>query len=194
MDRRTFLTITAATALAGCTGEAADKSDESLNIEITDGTPGRGETVTLRVTEDGTPVEDAAVRLDYQTVGTTNETGHLTVTLPHEGDDAAIDAEKDDLEGELSIEFSSDDQTNVDELAITIVDGTPERGSTITIEVKADGDPVAGAEVEVAGETAGTTDANGRLTVTLPETEDEEVEIRADSSDLSGERTVSFEN
>lgn len=191
MHRRTFLTITTAAALAGCTSESTESADESLQIEVTDGTSGLGETVTLRVTEDGTPVKNATVRLDYQNVGTTNETGHLTVTLPNEGDDAAIDAEKDNREGELSIEFSSDEQTNVDELSIAVVEGAPESGATITTEVTAGGDPVAGAEVEVDGEIAGTTDADGRLTVTLPETEEEEIKIEADSSDLSGERTIS---
>lgn len=193
MNRRSFLTVAAA-GLAGCTDAVTPNSDESLQIEITDGIPGRGETVTLRVTDDGSPVENATVRVDYQYVGTTNETGHLTVTLPHEGDDVAIDAEKGDREGERSIEFSGDEEPDVDELSITVVEGTPEPGATITVEVTAGGDPVAGAQVEVDGESAGTTDADGRLVVTLPETDEDEIEIEADTSDLSGELTVSFDD
>lgn len=194
MNRRTFLAVSVAAAVAGCTGESTETPPGPLAIEITDGTAAPGETVTLQVTAGEDPVENATVRVDYRTVGTTNETGHLTVTLPHEGDDVAIDAEKGDREGERSIEFTSGGQTSADELSIAVVEGTPGPGATITVEVTADGDPVAGAEVEVAGETAGTTDADGRLTVTLPETEENAVEIRADSGDLSGERTITFDN
>jgi hypothetical protein len=193
MNRRTFCTAIAV-ALAGCTTESTTTTDGALDVQITDGAVSPAETVTLRVTQDGSPVQNATVRLDYQQVGTTNETGHLTVTLPREGDDAAIDVEKGDREGELAIEFGSDAQATVDEVAIAVVEGTPEPGATITIEVTADGEPITGAEIEVHGETVGVTDADGRLTVTLPETADDEVRIEADSSDLSGELTVTFED
>lgn len=197
-SRRTFLQTTStlgALAIAGCAGLLGDQASSgddanALKIDVSEGSLGPGETVTLQVTDGDDPVENAAVRIDYQEVGTTDADGRITVTLPQKSD-VAIDVEKGDLEGEREIEFEGTPSDGDDGLTVEIVDGSASPGETVTVAVTSGGEPIAGAEIEVEGETAGTTDGDGRLEVTLPE--DDEVTIEADTSDRSGELTISFE-
>lgn len=177
-------------ATAGCTGNLFGGGGPA--IEVVEGTAGPGETVTLRVTDGSGPVSRASVRIDYQVVGTTDGDGRITVTLPPKAD-VAIDASKGDFEVERRIEFSTTPSGGTtDSLDVAIEPADPGPGDTVTVTVTAGGEPVAGATVEVGGDEAGTTDADGRLEVTMPSDEDE-VDIRADTSDRSGEITVTLE-
>lgn len=197
--RRTYLEAIGAlgvAAVAGCTGQTGSGDETppgegALAIEIAEGTVDPGETVTLQVTNDSDPVEDATVRIDYQEVGTTDTDGRLTVTLPREPD-VAMDVEKGEREGEREFEFDitpSEGET----LGIEVVEGSIEPGETVTVAVSADGGPIAGATIEVNGDQVGTTDSDGRIELTVPENTDG-VTIEADTSDRSSELTVSFED
>jgi hypothetical protein len=178
-------------------GSDDDRADEEsqadrngrLDIEISNGTAGPGETVSLLVTENGTPVEGATVRIDYQDVGTTDDAGRITVTFPQKSD-VAIDASVGDREGERTIEFESEPDEAAGELDVEIVEGSADPGQNVTVGVTANGEPVAGAQVDVESEAAGTTDNEGRIVVTLPD--EEEVDIDADTSDRSGRLTITL--
>lgn len=187
--RRAILGTLAALATAGCVDGLLGAGGPG--IEIVDGVPAPGETVTLRVTDENGPVADARVRIDYQVVGTTDGDGRITVTFPPKVD-VAIDVSKGDFEVERKIEFSTTPTGGSDDLDIGIEPSDPGPGDTVTVTVTAAGEPIAGATVEVGGEEAGTTDADGQLEVTLPTGQDE-VEIDADTSDRSGEITVTLE-
>ncbi|MFD1598030.1 DUF4198 domain-containing protein [Halobellus rarus] len=78
-----------------------------------------------------------------------------------------------------------DDEADETPLSIGIVDGAAEPGANVTLAVTAAGEPVEGATVELGDRTVGTTDADGRITVTLPD--DEEVEIEIEDGEREGE-------
>ncbi len=78
------------------------------------------------------------------------------------------------------------------DLLIAVVEGTPAPGATVTLQVGAAGDPLADATVRVGDAVAGTTDANGELTVTLPT--DDEVEITVEDGDREGELEFEFDD
>jgi len=94
----------------------ADERDEDREAELTanfDADVVAGENATLRVTNDGDPVDGATVSVDGERAGTTDANGtyvvgvpddaeELEVTVTHEGAEAEVDAE---LEG------ASDDDT-----------------------------------------------------------------------------------
>lgn len=199
LSRRTVLRASAVLVVggaAGCVGNGGDVADVeregTLRIAVQEGSPGPGETVSLRITDDEQPVENASVRVDYQEVGTTDTDGTIDVTLPPK-DDVAVDAAAGDREGELDLAFDGGDgEVNADDegLGVAVVEGSPAPGATVTLRVTADGTPVAGARVEVGGEDAGTTDGDGRLEIVLPD--DDEVEVDVDTSDRSGELDLSL--
>ncbi|EMA65278.1 hypothetical protein C461_14318 [Halorubrum aidingense JCM 13560] len=158
--------------------EDGDDDDETpLSISIVDGTTEPGETVTLRVTAAGEPVEGAAVELDDQDVGTTDADGRITVTLP-DADEVDIEAEDGEREGELEISLGTDDGDDGDDEADAelrerlSVDGTAENG-TVTVSVAYDGAGVDGVSVFVDGDRVGTTGADGSLSFDAPDVDDE---------------------
>ncbi len=78
------------------------------------------------------------------------------------------------------------------ELAIAVVDGTPGPNETITIQVLANDKPVESATVTLNDRVVGTTDADGRITVTLPSAGD--VELTAQTDDAESELEFEFED
>lgn len=71
------------------------------------------------------------------------------------------------------------------ELALVIDAGTPAPNATITVRVLANGAPVEGVPVSLNDRVVGTTDAEGRITVSLPAAG--EVELTAQTDDSEGE-------
>jgi uncharacterized GH25 family protein len=179
-----------------------DAEDEtSLSITVVSGEPAPGATVTLQVTAAGEPVAGAEVEIDDQIVGTTDDNGQLTVTLPDD-DEVDIEVEDGDREGELELSLGADreeadddddenDGDESDELSVSVVSGDPAPNATVTIEVTQNDEPVADASVTVNDEPLGVTDENGQLTITLPD--DEEVDIEVESGDSEGELDFEFE-
>jgi len=70
--------------------------------------------------------------------------------------------------------------------------GKPGLGAEVVLFVTADGSKVEGALVTVNGEEVGTTDANGQLVISLPDTPGE-VEIEATLGDKSGDIEIELE-
>ncbi|WP_299265391.1 DUF4382 domain-containing protein [Halorientalis sp.] len=81
------------------------------------------------------------------------------------------------VDEELEVEF-------VDEESVT-------RGGNATLAVTRDDEPVANATVEIDGERVGTTDADGRVTVTVPDEEKFKLVVKA--GDDVADRRVTFE-
>ena len=95
-------------------------------------------------------------------------------------------------EEEEADEEDVDEEDTDEELSAEIVSGDPAPGATVTLEVSGSDGTVADAAVHVNGDDAGTTDADGQITVTLPE--DDEVEIDVRDSDREGELEIEFED
>lgn len=74
-------------------------------------------------------------------------------------------------------------------LAVEFV-GPVRTGEEATVSVTLDGEPVEDAEVQVDGETAGRTAANGRLAVTVPDTDEVRVVAKTDSAVATTTRSL----
>ena len=96
-------------------GEEDDRDADELSVAVVSGEVGPGATVTVKVTDaEGEPVEGANVEAEGKSVGTTDADGRIEVTFPADGDEANIDVEDGDREGELEAEFETD-SANTDE-------------------------------------------------------------------------------
>lgn len=101
---------------------------------------------------------------------------------PHgEADDADEEAEDEAEEGE----DAADEERDERELALVVADGTVAPNETVTVRALADGEPTADVTVYRDGEAIGTTDADGTVSVTLPESG--EVELTAGEGELEFE-------
>ncbi|PSP76957.1 hypothetical protein BRC81_11480 [Halobacteriales archaeon QS_1_68_20] len=165
-------------------------------------------TVTLTVTHDGAPVEGLSVVANGDHVGTTDANGAVvfetdaTEELEVEFTKGEFETERDyELrDGGLVPEDGPDgddhededdddeaDEDEVDNLALSVVEGDPTPGATITVKVTADGEPAAGATVEVDGDVVGETAADGTLTVTLSDSDDARIEAEYGGEDARQE-------
>lgn len=91
----------------------ADAEDDSLSVDVVSGDPAPGATVTLEVTDDA-PVSGAAVEIDGVEVGTTDDDGRITVTLP-DASEVDVDVTDGDREGELEFEFADTESDDTEE-------------------------------------------------------------------------------
>ena len=90
-----------------------------------------------------------------------------------------------EFEEETEPREADDDDADEVPLSVSIVNGTADPGATVTLRVTAAGEPVEGAAVELNDQDAGTTDADGRIAVTLPD--DDEVDIEVEDGDREGD-------
>lgn len=190
--------------------EDETETDRELTISVVEGTAAPGAEIALRVTDGTDPVGNASVTINDADTGLTDADGRLTVTLPDTAD-VKIEATAGESDGEREFEFESaenvtenesqndqneteskDDETDDSEsLSILVNSGDPAPGATVTLEVTGNGEAVTDAAVTINGEPVGQTDADGQLTVTLPDAED--VKIEATAGDSDGEREFEFD-
>ena len=185
--------------------DAEDRDDDLGDRLSMDGSVENG-TVDVSVTYDGEGVEGVSVSVDDEPVGTTDADGSLSFAAPADVDEFEVGADGTLVAGDIDVderdtddaddadgENADDDDGDAEDLSVAVVSGDPAPGATVTVEVTdADGEPVEGATVEVDGESAGTTDADGRIAVTLP-ADDDEVEIEVEDGDREGELEIEFD-
>ncbi|MFC6826109.1 DUF4382 domain-containing protein [Halopelagius fulvigenes] len=80
-------------------------SKAELNASFADAVE-RGENATLSITRDGSPVADVTVAVNGERVGTTDETGSFTVSVPRNATKLKVTVAAD-AEAELEVEFES---------------------------------------------------------------------------------------
>ena len=121
-----------------------------------------GRTVTLTATIDDVPVRSAAVRLDGERVGTTNDSGRLEVALPTEPGNYTVVVSRDAVSGERTV--------TLDGLSVATEPALPVAlpGTGLAVTVTAGGEPVPNATVVLDGAAVAETDGNGTALVTLP--------------------------
>ncbi|MCO8267570.1 DUF4382 domain-containing protein [Haloferax sp. AB510] len=85
-------------------GERAETDAESDLTVSFDGNVSAGENVTVVVTRNGTPVENATVTINGETAGTTDADGELGVTIPDERDVTVVVVDGE-TESETEFEF-----------------------------------------------------------------------------------------
>jgi hypothetical protein len=94
--------------------EPRDGDDPVIGIEIVEGTPAPGATLTAKLTLAGEPLADAPLVVDEEVVGTTDENGTVRFDLP-EDSESKLTAEVADAEAELEFEFENEEDENDDE-------------------------------------------------------------------------------
>lgn len=176
--------------------------DASLVIEVV-GEIVAGEPATLRVTDAaGAPVVGAEVEVEVEIVaGVTGADGTLTVVIP--ADAAKVEAEARTADGRGNTERKGrrdhedgrehDDATGDHDAEgkLTIgVEGEAVAGAEIVLVVTDEsGVAVEGADVEVNDVIVGSTDVDGKLTLTLP-TGEEKAEIDVKLGEAEGELEI----
>lgn len=153
-----------------------------ISVSAINGTLTTGESVdvklpsnTLRLNHDFTVGSGETVDFVFDvTVFAAGNSGMyiLKPVASESGTDVPITAAGERVRGPPEEAGESDDERNTstqDGLAYSI-DGSLEPGATVTLTVRLDGEPVRNAQIRIAGEQRGQTDADGTITVTLPTT------------------------
>lgn len=192
----------------------AEREDE-LNATFV-GNVSQGENATVEVTRNGVPVANATVEVNDETVGTTDADGRITFGVPPE-EDLEVDIRKTDAEGELEVEFETEDEDAErgddaedeqeddaddeqeddtddeqgddaeDVLNATFV-GNVSQGENATVRVTRNGSAVENAMIVVNDETIGTTDGDGERSFAVPDTESLTVIARQGDAETELER------
>ncbi len=181
-------------------GKLEIKIGNTLTLEVIDGEVVPGEEITVLVTLNGNPVAGARVEVDDDDVGETDGDGLISFTVPYD-DELDIEAVWGELKGDLDIDLdgaSGGDELVVGvegeegELILEVVAGEVTPGESITVLVTLEGNPVAGAQVEVNDDEIGETDADGLISFTVPDDEDK-LEIEAEWDELKGALEIELE-
>lgn len=135
--------------------------DGELELRLA-GDPGPGETTTVRVVFDDTPVPNATVIVGGERVGETDISGQLPAVLPV-AESTTVRAERGEFATERSVTLA-DIEVSLRSEVLPV--GLP--GRSATLDVIDGGSPVANATVAVDGSEAGRTGADGTLATTLP--------------------------
>ncbi|MCG1004388.1 MULTISPECIES: DUF4382 domain-containing protein [Halobacterium] len=162
-----------------------------------------GENATVRVTQDGEPVESATVTVSEDVTVTTDANGTATVSVPENVEELEVDVETaedsayGEAEAELEVEFGDSDDSDSDadsELELgAVLEGSLAPGENATVVVTdGDGEAVEDATVAVDGEVVGETNADGELSFAVPAdvSLDTEVTVTADGETITLDSTT----
>lgn len=183
----------------GDTSESSETYTADTNAKITVlGDPTVGSTVEVVVTVQDVPVTDATVRLDGETVGTTDSEGSYELSLANVAPGThQLTASRDVVETSTEVTVTAsgsesdppNEGTNPLEPNVSVspsLIALP--GGSATATVERDGNPVAGTAVRVDGTIAGRTDANGTVDISFPITGG--VVVATSVNGVTGERSV----
>jgi len=127
------------------------------------GRPLPGETVTLRATIRGVPVEDGTVTVDGETVGRTDENGEHELAVPGDGTKRLdVVVQRGEFSGRRTIPVAL--------LSVRVAPRTllAVPGGSASVVATLGDQRASGATVSLDGESVGTTGQNGVVNVTLP--------------------------
>ncbi|MCT9098136.1 hypothetical protein [Haloarchaeobius sp. HME9146] len=156
-------------------GDDDEREDGELALLVSDGAAAPGATITITALADGAPADGVMVHMNDREIGTTDENGTVTVTLPEQGE-VEFEAERGDASGELEFEFGDGSEED-DEVFQRLATTATLDNDTVTVSVNYDGTGVANASVFANDRAVGTTDAEGTVTFTLDSETTEELEL-----------------
>ena len=173
--------------------------DDNNNITVTQSealetaravlsTPANGSWVLTesKVTQEG------AYEFAFALQNTSNLTGEAEVSVDGSTGEVFALTEESEAREDTEADEEDDDREGKDrELAIVITEGTPAPNATVTLQVLADGESAENVIVYLNDRVAGTTGANGTVTVTLPPSG--EAELTAQRGSVEGELEFEFE-
>ena len=151
-------------------------------------TPANGSWVLTesKVTQEG------AYEFAFALRNTSDLTGEAEVSV--DGSTGEVFALQEEIESREDTEADEEDdgrESEDQELAMVVTEGTPAPNATVTLQVLADGESAQNVTVSLNDRVVGTTGANGTLTVTLPPSG--EAELTAQRGDAEGELTFELE-
>ena len=135
--------------------------------------------------------DDGAYEFTFVLRNAANLTGEAEVAVDgSSGDIFSLEEEIEPREddGEATDEVDDSDR----ELRMVVAEGTPGPSERITVQVLANGDPASNVPVYLTDRPVGTTDSDGRVTVTLPAAD--EAELTAETDDAEAELEFEFED
>lgn len=164
------------------------ESDEAPLSAAFVGNVTAGGNATVRVTQNGSAVENATLSVDGSVVARTDADGTATVPVSADAEALEVAVRAGDREVELSRELAADaaedagdgaeDAASDAPLNVTLDDAISEDGEA-TVVVTRGGEPVANAAVEVDGDVVGHTGSDGRFPVSVPASGSLNVTVRA---------------
>ncbi|PSQ22823.1 hypothetical protein BRD06_09750 [Halobacteriales archaeon QS_9_67_15] len=90
-----------------------EDDDRSISASFL-GNVSAGENVTVRVTENGSAVENATVMVDGEAAGSTDANGEYVLNVPSNAEELEIEVEDGDAEAELEAELDEGDEVDDD--------------------------------------------------------------------------------
>lgn len=134
--------------------------------------------------------DDGAYEFTFVLRNAPNLTGEAEVAVDgSSGDIFSLEEQVDPRDDDEAAE-ERDDSTR--ELTMVVVEGTPAPNERITVQVLANGEPAGGVPVYLNDRPVGTTDSDGRVTVTLPAADG--AELTAETDDAEAELEFEFED
>jgi len=119
-----------------------------------------GAEVTLATTLNNRSEEDVDIEVEGENIGFTDEDGEVQVELPNEERDITVTARTADLSDSLTLAVGTDS------LTFTPTPSQPDVGEEVTIQAKFNGEAVPNIPIQKDDSKVGTTDENGKITVT----------------------------
>ncbi|MCD2200555.1 DUF4382 domain-containing protein [Halobacterium sp. KA-4] len=189
----------------------ADEEEAELEANFV-GNVSAGENATVRVTQNGDPVENATVTVNEDVVVTTDANGTASVSVPADAEEFELEASTSEdsaygeAEAELEFELGeseSDDGDSDDSDAENETDSEVELGAVLegslapgenatVVVTDGEGDAVEDATVAVDGEVVGETNEDGELTFVVPDdvSLDTEVTVTSDGETITLDSTT----
>lgn len=134
--------------------------------------------------------DDGAYEFAFLLRNDSNLTGEAAVAVDgSSGDIFSLEEEIEPREDDGDAAEEVDDSDR--ELTMVVAEGTPGSNETITVQVLANGAPASNVPVYLNDQPVGTTDSEGRVTVTLPAAD--EGELTAETDDAEAELEFEFE-
>jgi hypothetical protein len=143
------------------------------------------------LTDSETDEDDGAYEFAFVLRNAANLTGEAEVAV--DGSSGKVFSLQEDIEpreddGEAADEVDDSDR----ELTMVVAEGTPAPNETITVQVLANGASADTVPVYLNDRPVGTTDSDGRVTVTLPAAD--EAELTAETDDAEADLEFEFED
>lgn len=135
--------------------------------------------------------DDGAYEFTFVLRNATNLTGEAEVAV--DGSSGDIFSLEEGIEPRQDNGETPDERDDTDrELTMAVAEGTPGPTERITVQVLANGEPAGTVPVYLNGRAVGSTNSDGRVTVTLPAAD--EAELTAETDDAEAQLEFEFED
>jgi transglutaminase-like putative cysteine protease len=150
----------------GSSESSGEDTTQELNIELSEAVPGPGTQLIVTVTSDGTLVEGGVVSFNDDQVGTTNETGQVSGTVPYS---ETLTVTVTDANAETRVEIETISVSTAADISVNTEPTPLITGGDATVHARLNENPLPGADVYLDGAQLGTTSEDGVANLTIPD-------------------------